>query len=60
MDFVSPLGSVFDIDSLDEFLILIAYMKSRPPHSVFNFSSLLLYGLLRVAMFVGSHSGVTA
>ena len=37
-------------------LILIVYMKSRPPRSVFNFSSLLLSFLLRVAMFVGSHS----
>ena len=33
--------------------------KSWSPRSVFHFSSLLLSFLLRVAMFVGSHSGVT-
>ena len=36
--------------------MLIVYMKSGPPRSVFNFSSLLLSFLLRVAMFVVSHS----
>ena len=54
MEFVSPLGSVLNIDCLHEI------PTSSGVLSLISESSLLLSFLLRVAMFVGSHRGVTA